>query len=270
MLDALDEAYPGDQATIAADLLRPLSELPGLKILVGTRPTLDDPGAVGVSDPGGGSGPVIRALTEDPGRVIHLESDPDGRAAVADYVAARLVRPAASPYRGHPAQARLAAEAVAGHSQTVFLFAQLIARALAGRPAMLDLDSVEAQELLSGGVAQAFAADLDRYGSDRQRVADFLTPLAWAEGAGLPRRQVWLALANALADGASPGRAYTDSDLAWILENAGAHIVESGEDGQTVYRLYHRAFDDYFRRQRDPADVQARIARALASLAGPA
>ena len=126
---------------------------------------------------------------------------------------------------------------------------------------MLDLYSEDARELLSGGVGDAFAADLDRYGSDRRRVADFLAPLAWAEGAGLPRRQVWLALANALADGTRGGSEYSDSDLAWVLENAGAHIVESGEDGQTVYRLYHRAFSDYFRRQRDPSDVQARIAR---------
>jgi hypothetical protein len=119
-------------------------------------------------------------------------------------------------------------------------------------------------------VTEAFAADLERYGDDRQRVADFLMPLAWAEGSGLPRRQVWLALANALADRTGARSEYTDSDLAWVLENAGAHIVESGEDGQTVYRLYHRAFNDYFRRRRDLAEVQARITRTLANLAGPA
>ena len=270
LLDALDEAYPADQAAIAADLLRPLSELPGLKVLVGTRPSLDDPAAADIMDPVGGGGAIIRALTEDPGRVIRLESDPGGVAAITDYVAARLVHPPTSPYHGHPAQARVMAAAVAGHSRTVFLFARLIARALAGRPDMLDLYSEDARELLSGGVGDAFAADLDRYGSDRRRVADFLAPLAWAEGAGLPRRQVWLALANALADGTRGGSEYSDSDLAWVLENAGAHIVESGEDGQTVYRLYHRAFSDYFRRQRDPSDVQARIALALASLVGPA
>jgi hypothetical protein len=266
LLDALDEAYRGDQEAIAADLLRPLSELPGLRVLVGTRSSLFDPGAAGVA--AGSNGAIIHALTEDSGRVIHLDSDPDGMAAITEYVAARLVHPAASPYHQNPAQAQLAAAAVAGHSQTVFLLARLIARALAGRPAMLDLDSAEAQELLTGGVAEAFAADLDRYGSNRQRVADFLIPLAWAEGAGLPRRQVWLALANELAEGTRPDSAYTDSDLAWVLENAGAHIVESGEDGQTVYRLYHQAFNDYFRRQRDPADLQAHIARALANLAG--
>ncbi|HEX3955353.1 MAG TPA: hypothetical protein VHZ03_01840 [Trebonia sp.] len=270
LLDALDEAYLGDRAAIAADLLRPLSQLPGVKILVGTRPSLDDPAAADVNDPLRGSGAIIRDLTQDPGQVIHLESDPGGAAAIADYVAARLARPSGSPYRGHPDRTQVVAATVAGHSQAVFLFARLIARALAGQPAMLDLSSKEARELLSGGVADAFAADLDRYGSDRRRVADFLAPLAWAEGAGLPRRQVWLALTNALADGTPAAGEYTDGDLAWVLENAGAHIVESGEDGQTVYRLYHRAFSDYFRCQRDPTDVQARIARALATLAGPA
>jgi hypothetical protein len=66
----------------------------------------------------------------------------------------------------------------------------------------------------------------------------------------MPRRQVWLAAANAIASGEA-GRRYEDPDLAWILEHAGAHLVESGEDDQTVYRLYHQAFNDYLRRGYD-------------------
>jgi hypothetical protein len=33
----------------------------------------------------------------------------------------------------------------------------------------------------------------------------------------------------------------------WVLEQAGALIVEAGEHERTVYRLYHQEFADYLR-----------------------
>ncbi|MFI6504152.1 WD40 repeat domain-containing protein [Nonomuraea typhae] len=115
--------------------------------------------------------------------------------------------------------------------------------------------------MFGSDLAEAFTDDLARYGPDSRRVHDVLAPLAWAEGAGLPRRQVWLALASALAQ-----VRYAESDLAWVLEHAGAHIVESGEDGQTVYRLYHQSYNDFFQRARRTTETQSRITDALLGL----
>jgi hypothetical protein len=241
------------------DLLRGLADLPNVRVLVGTR--LDrarpDQPSIGGRD---GDGPLLRALAAD--TVVRLERDPAVEAAIVDYVAQRLQEIPESPYVNEPEPVRrAAAEAVAASSQGIFLLARLLARALARGDQPLDLTSEHAQELLRGGVAEAFAADLARYGPDEQRVRDLLVPLAWAEGAGLPRRQVWLAVANALA-----GHGHVESDLAWLLEHVGAHLIEAGEDGQTVYRLYHQAFNDYLRRGHDERTVHSRITDALLAL----
>jgi len=89
-------------------------------------------------------------------------------------------------------------------------------------------------------------------------VRDLLRPLAYAEGAGLPRR-LWPGLAGALA-----GAAYTDDDIAWLLVNAGSYLVETlDERGRTVYRLYHRAFADLLALGRAAAEDQRAIADCL-------
>ena len=261
LLDALDEARPGDLGAIAADLLRGLAALPGVRVVVGTRPDRAHPDQL-TPTAGDARGPLLRALAAD--RIVRLDQDPDAEAAITTYVTQRLAEIPGSPYVNQPEQIRPAAAAVAAHSQGIFLFARLLARALAHGDQPLDSASAEAQQLLRGGVAEAFAADLARFGRNQQRVRDLLTPLAWAEGAGLPRRQVWLALADALAD--RTGQRYTEADLAWVLEHAGAHLIEAGEDGQTVYRLYHQAFNDYLRRDHDPVAINHTITDALLEL----
>jgi hypothetical protein len=260
LVDALDEAFPSDQVSIAQDLIRGLGNIPNVRVLVGTRPDRANPDRPPADTEGEDVGPLLRILEAD--STVQLGDDSEAIPAIADYVLHRLLDLAGSPYAGHAQQARLAGEAVATRSGGIFLFARLLARNLANRSEMLDLDSAEARQLLSGGVAEAFEADLGRYGPDEQRVRDLLTALAWAEGAGLPRRQVWLAVTNALAE----GRRYEESDLAWVLHNAGAHLIESSEDGQTVYRLYHQAFNDYLRRGHSEPEIQACITDALLAL----
>jgi hypothetical protein len=89
-------------------------------------------------------------------------------------------------------------------------------------------------------------------------VYDLLLPLAWAEGLGLPWADIWAPLASALS-----GRTYTDEDIHWVLENAGSFIVESLEQGRSVYRLYHQALADYLRRTPNAAEIQRHITVAL-------
>jgi hypothetical protein len=66
-----------------------------------------------------------------------------------------------------------------------------------------------------------------------------------------------------------PGRTYGDDDVRAVLATAGWYVKESGEDGQTVYRLYHQTFADHFRAQTPGVEhkVQATITGALRALA---
>ncbi len=82
------------------------------------------------------------------------------------------------------------------------------------------------------------------HGDDLTRVRDLLQALAWAEGRGLPRYTIWPELAETL----SPARTrYGDPEITWLLNEAGWYVTESGEDGQTVYRLFHQVLVDWFR-----------------------
>jgi len=254
LVDALDEADQADMVVIARDLLRGLASLPNIKVIVGMRP--DRAGLPGDTS----DGPILNALGDC--QRLSLSDDPDREQAIAQYVYARIMGTTNSPYLDNAQAAMDVSRQVAMHATGVFLFGRLIARALVGRGYCLDPGGDELGSLLSGGVTEAFVADLARYGGEEQRVRDLLAPLAWAQGAGLPRRDVWLAVANRL----SGTEEYVDADLAWLFEHAVAHIVESGEAGQTVYRLYHQAFDDYFRTQADPAATEAAITEALVAM----
>lgn len=107
-------------------------------------------------------------------------------------------------------------------------------------------------------VGDALKRDLrERYPADLVRVRDLLLPLAYAEGAGLPR-ELWPLLANALTEGR-----YTQGDVTWLLDHAGAYLVEALEDGRSVYRLYHEALAEHLRAGFDDLDMQRRITEAL-------
>src|SRR5262249_48503277 len=41
---------------------------------------------------------------------------------------------------------------------------------------------------------------------------------------------------------------YGEKDVDWLLANYGHYVVESGEDGQAVYRLYHQLLIDHLRK----------------------
>ena len=275
LVDALDEAQPADVHTLAVDLLRPLAELPNVKLLVGTRPdrpSRDD----AFGNPAQGS--LLYALAPGVSEIIRLDQDEDTAADITSYVRRRLLETEGSPYAGQPLAAGAAARLIALRSDRIFLIARLLTQEFIRRgqivrtsgPAGADAG----QRMLEGSLADAFTADLARFGQDEWRLRALLTPLAYAEGAGMPSRDVWLAAAEALRPGSSPepgpGRSLepgagrlTAADLSWIVSHAGAYLIESGEDGQTVYRLYHQAFADYFRTASPVRETQRRITDAL-------
>jgi WD40 repeat protein len=268
LIDALDEAQPADVGTIAADLLRPLAEVPAVKVLVGTRP--DRATRRGTTD-APSPGTLLHALGAPVRDTVRLDRDEDAGRDIEAYATRRLLETPGSPYAGQAALAADAARVIARRSDRVFLIARLLTRELVARDRPVELDDGEPDPsrdwlLIEGGLGAAFAADLARYGPDERRLRDLLAPLGFTEGAGLPGRAVWLALAEALRPDAG-GPRYAEADLSWVVANAGAYLIESGEDGQTVYRLYHQAFADYFRRTgRPPREAQGRITDALLAL----
>ncbi|MFF7355807.1 hypothetical protein ACFZA1_24635 [Streptomyces filipinensis] len=245
LVDALDEALPGAVGTLAGRLLRPLADLPGVKVLVGTRCRAVEARDAAARD-------LLRILAPEQRHRVDLDQDTDATEDIEAYAYKRLTDLTGSPYALLDTErTRQAARRVARESESVFLMARLFTRALVRRN-ILDLDSPEAHEIFrSRDVAEVFAADLARYGPLRQQITDLLAPLAWALGPGLPKRTVWATAATALAGGA---RTYTEDDVAWVLDNAGAHLIEAGEEGQSVYRLYHQAYADYLRQTVATAD----------------
>jgi hypothetical protein len=182
LLDALDEAELADASAIASELLRPLADLPGVRVIVGTRPV--------ARTADGGHGQLFPELDGPRTIFVELDRDANQQADIAEYARRRLLDLTGSVYAGRRDIAAAVAARIANHSAGIFLFARLHTRTLVLRGSMVDPASAELTDLLRGGVSDAFAADLRRYGPDESRLRALLRPLAWAEGGGLPRRDV--------------------------------------------------------------------------------
>jgi hypothetical protein len=248
VIDALDEASVPEELT--GGLLQPLLDqapVSGLRLLVGTR------------------WPLVRTL--GPRTVVVDLDDPaylelgDLAGYVAQVLLAELEPEVASPYRGRRELAEEVAWAVARRASPTFLIARLVARSLVTADEVVDVSTAGWHERLPATVGHAFDAYLERFGADEQRVRDLVTPLAWAEGAGLPWEQLWAPLARAL----SGNDGYSDDDIGWLQRAAGAYLVESREGSRSVYRLYHQALAEHLRDQTRQTELQGRIALTLIS-----
>lgn len=242
VIDALDEAR--EPNAIARTVLRPLTTLPCVRLLIGTRT-----GPIRAL----GSHVVVKNLGEAE------YQDPD---EIQEYVTRRLLAEdepeLRTPYRDRPVLAREVAAVVAAKADSVFLIARLISEGLIEVEKAVDPRDREWREHLSTTVEEAFSTYLARFGSEEETVRHLLLPLAYAEGEGLPWENLWGAAASAIA-----GRPYTDIDVEWILENADAYVVETLDAGRSVYRLYHQALADYFRDAKRDEERQRRLAESL-------
>jgi len=251
VIDAVDES---DEAEVLlTGLLRPLARQAldsEVGLLVGTR----------------------RHVTRRIGtRWVELV-DLDGAAyadfgALADYVRDILSSQEGSPYAAIPDRTGRVAHAVATRADGSFLIGRLVAMALALRLApATDLDE------FPDSVIAAMETYLDALPGDRRWVEELLRPLAFAEGAGLPRG-LWLRLACELCG--LPGK-YRLENLDELFDGAVASLLTvsrevEGDGDHTVYRLFHDALADALADVRsadpeapaDPGACQLAISRSL-------
>jgi hypothetical protein len=232
VVDALDESR--DPYKIASGLLRRLALLPGVRVLVGTRQSLqEDPDIPAPSDR-----ELLKALDAQNHTLIRLAADPG---AVTTYVERRLT--VALPI----ASAALIAQEIGGRGQP-FLFARLAVHEIRADPALAQSPAT-LNDLLGSGHRGVFAYAVRRYRQEAPETEALLHALAYARGNGFPRTDgIWAAAARAIY-----GAPISDTAVAQALVDAAPYVMLDTENGQSVYRLAHRTFAEYYRKA-DMAD----------------
>jgi WD40 repeat protein len=251
LIDALDEAVDPQDLTRGA--IRSLIDAgyPQLRLLLGTRSHLVNQ-----------LGPHIDVLDLDD----ETYADP---ADICEYARRVLLEAHPdSPYRMASASVlNGVAAAVATAAGKTFLVARFISQSLASAARAADPTDPRWRASLPGTAGEAMSQDLRvRLGVDANKAAELLLPLAYAQGVGMPWEGLWPHLASAL----TPHRSYTDTDIQWLRQNAGAYVVESMEADRSAYRLFHQSFTEHLRRDRDESADQAVLGQALTRCVPPA
>ncbi|MFE7045020.1 tetratricopeptide repeat protein [Streptomyces atratus] len=257
VLDGLDEVPTEHLRAVIEELVFPLSRTG--PVLLASR---DRAFRSRIEENGQGNETLPDALARLIGTGVtmaDLEREPHTQEDIGEYVFRRCAAAGVPKDR-----AREAGDAVAARATTVgggFLFARLVTGSLlAGASGGVDEDQWLSG--LPGSIEAAFEEDL-RAGPVRvladgtelpSAARDLLTALAWTVGRGMPAGGVWEEVAGALG-----GRdvSYDESDVDWALSAYGRYIVEDSEDGQAVYRLYHREFVSYLAGHERPGGSEA-------------
>jgi WD40 repeat protein len=260
VVDAVDEAGSdtaadagghGEPRRITRELLRPMSEIQGVRLLVGTRHELVGP-----------LGPTFVCMDLDQPQYRASADD------VAGYVTRVLLASeeaeVRTPYRGLRDLARTVACGVAEKAAGVYLYARTTARTLRSDVTPVDVSRPGWADGLPSEVGEAFDDYLARFGPDEPRVRRMLIALAFSEGKGLPRGRTWTAMSTVIS-----GVRCTEEDVSWALDVAEAYIAEViDDDRRSVYRLYHKALAEHLRATADrpPEEIQRSVVDALRSL----
>ncbi len=250
VIDALDEAGGEQAQRIANEIIRPLVDVPNVRLLVGTRRSLDG----GLIPEGEAKhGRLVKAFGSG-AVILDLENEAETQADIAEFVAKRL-RAVPDDQRGSDPWIEAAAAKVAAAADGSFLYARLVARSLQAAP-NVHLVAMPAD------ASAAFVEDIAaRFPDDQKRVRDMLRALAFSLGLGLSRA-VWAEVATALDVSRVT---YDDDDIIWMLSHVGSYIVETtvvtDGIGQAVYRLIHQALADHL--QGGVTKAHARIVDVL-------
>jgi hypothetical protein len=240
LVDALDEAQ--DPAAIASSVLRGIAALPRGRVMVGTRAsTLEGPDQPDTADEN-----LLDALGRTGSTTtILVERDP---AAIASYVHRRLTaarRSSVVPdWIEDDASIADVADLIARANQE-FLFARLAVHEILARPGVFAPERRSAlEELLRGDHRSLFAVAVKRLATQAATAEPLLEALALARGRGIPRAdRIWAIAATALTDSRIQIK---ETDIDALLANAAPYVMLDAEYGQSVFRLAHRTFQEYF------------------------
>ncbi|HKR49195.1 MAG TPA: hypothetical protein VJT72_06365 [Pseudonocardiaceae bacterium] len=238
VFDGVDEAIPEQATEIVTDLLVPLSVL--ASVLIATRHE-----EFGWHSPPSGQEAAARLadLFGKNASLVDLDVEPDTRQDIEQYLTRRLRSAGRDDLVPQvvPVLARKAATRQGG-----FLYARTVASQIVR--GVIDTDAQGWEGQLAATTVWALEHDL----SSRIRVRDgvelpdaakdLLRALAWGMGRGLPGGGVWETVATALSPTSVEYRA---TDLDWVREHYGCHIIEDEQEGETVYRLSHRTFVEH-------------------------
>ncbi|MBB5858156.1 NACHT domain-containing protein [Amycolatopsis umgeniensis] len=244
IVDGLDEAPDSGHF---ARMLRPFTTLPEVRLVIGSRrPLLPELGTgVAVIDLDAAGHLTSKDLASYARDVLLDAQDPDSL----------------SPYRGRFEDATEVGEVIAASAGHMFLYAQVTASAVVKGQITVDTTEPGWKNRLPNDINQAYSTYLARFGDQRRKVERLLRPLAYAQGAGLPRSAVWSAMATALS-----GERCTAEDVHWLLETAGEYIAERPSADGPVHRLFHETMAGYLRRSFQDADSHRAITFALLDL----
>ncbi|MDQ7810567.1 hypothetical protein Q5425_43165 [Amycolatopsis sp. A133] len=239
LIDALDEA--DDPIGIAQTVVRPLSALPEVRLLIGTRrSTFESPDGEEPPDQD-----LLDALDVRPDQTVLVGRDPH---AFRRYIYRRLATAAMDEsLRAEDVTIEHIA-ATLGETAGDFLFARLAVHEILGDPGIVLPDPPsrmdELDELTHTTHRGLFARAVNRLRRGSRVNFWLLAALAYAQGRGLPMRDgIWAAVANALSDDTETA---SQDDISTLLEHAAPYLAIDRERGQTVYRLAHRAFVEHF------------------------
>jgi WD40 repeat protein len=237
VVDAADEAMSPD--TLLGGLVLTLARLPGLLVVVGARrhifqgaadaDLMIDLDTSQYKDPQALTDYIHRLLiaAEEPGVVTPYHKVSGGGAGDEAAEVAAAIAQRATARKGGPES---------------FLLGRLLALSARGRTEPVDVTSEGWQTELPASVAQAFDEDLARLGDKQSLARTLLAALAWARGTGLPWENIWTSAARAVAplNGETGHAPIGDDDIRWLLDKAGAYIVEDlGPGERSVYRPFH-------------------------------
>ncbi|MFC0105439.1 hypothetical protein [Kibdelosporangium aridum] len=240
LVDGLDEAV--DPLTIARAVLQPIAELPGVRVVIGTRRST----AEGPDEPDPADHDLLAALRVAADQVVPVIRDAK---AIRRYIVKRLTeaRLGASSFAIDAAADLLSA------TGGEFLFARLVVHELMADPNLLTpsrvSDLVDLGRTTHRGI---FARAVRRLSARDSTYGPLLMALAYAQGRGLPLRDgIWLVIASA-----SLGGLVTNNHISALLTDAAPYLTIDLDSGLTVYRLAHRTFIEHF--TGDPAVNEVR------------
>ncbi|WP_329271424.1 WD40 repeat domain-containing protein [Streptomyces sp. NBC_01451] len=298
LTDALDEAV--DPLDTARSLLARLTSVPLVRVLVGTRASTNELPDVPARDEN-----VLDALSSFTDAIEYVRVTWEAE-AIHRYVVRRLRTARDHGSRGVTAANRgiidgwqdedieRVADTIARRDRE-FLYARLAVYEILEDPRLLTPGRAWSLDLLlAGDHNDLFGKAIGRLAQTNDRHPLLLRALALGHGRGVPESDgVWAALAASVgpstmrvdwSQGAPSDSVH--SDIAWaevmgeLLERAAAYVVidttgvegtqaRAEHGGETVYRLAHRTFIEYFL-ARDPEQAvrdRHNAARALLSIA---